>query len=207
MATTEAKPTNTIIVGPVRLSYLNVFKPRLNNLNGKSEYSAVLLIPKKPNEFNSDPAATYKQIKDKMAEIAKDRFGSNTRGVSISLKDGDAVTDEYPEPKQPGYWYMNVSAKDEFPPGLIDGDRNPAKPGEWVSGDWGLVKLAFYAYDQNVKKGVSAGLRAIQFIKKDEPLGASCDNTDGFDVVPGADKPKPVSDHYDPDTDGDPFAD
>lgn len=206
MATT-AQPTNTIIVGPVRLSYLSVFKPRKNNLSGNNEYSAVLLFPKEKSKFNNDPQGTYKALKEKMGEIAREKFGTNTRGVSISLKDGDAVCDEYPEPKHPGYWYMNVSAKEEFAPGLIDGDRQKAVPGAWVSGDWGLVKLSVYAYDQNVKKGVSAGLRGIQFLFHDEPLGASTDPIDGFDVVPGADKGRPTSENAsDPYSEEDPFA-
>lgn len=184
---------NTLIVGPVRLSYLNVFKPRTNNLNGKTEYSAVLLFPKEPNQFSPKPKEAYKALKDKMQEVAAAKFGPNLRGVKVALKDGDATSEEYPEPKHPGYWYINVSAKEEYQPGLITGDRTPALASAWKSGDWGLVKVSVYAYDAGVNKGVSAGLRGIQFLFTDEPLGATSDPTDGFDVVPGAHRPQPAA--------------
>jgi hypothetical protein len=35
-----------VITGTVRGSYVNVFRPRTNDLSGKEEYSMMLLIPK-----------------------------------------------------------------------------------------------------------------------------------------------------------------
>ena len=53
-----SEKTQPIVIGPVRFSYMSVFKPRLREKDGGEkvpEYSAVLLVPKKPNEFCPDP--------------------------------------------------------------------------------------------------------------------------------------------------------
>lgn len=163
--------TSATIVGPVRLSYLNVFKARLNNLNQKMEYSVRLLIPKKPTDKCPDP----KKIIDICADAIKAAKAEKIPDVKVwdnPLRDGDKELDSNTgEPKEPGYWYINAKANEEYPPELCDAKRLPVTPDMgWGSGDWGKVVLAFYGYDQ-AKKGVGCGLRCIQFIYKDESLG------------------------------------
>ena len=169
------KITDTLVIfGPCRLSYLSVFSPRLNNMNGKEEYSAVLLIPKEPTEFCKDPKAVGKFVTEAIKAALAEKFGKEPPKWSNPLKDGDTETNNDNQPKHPGYWFLPVSAKAEYPPVLIDGKRNTAKPEHgWVSGDWGVVKVNFFAYEFEGKKGVSAGLRALQFLYKDEPFGSA----------------------------------
>lgn len=57
-----------VITGRVRMSFLNWFAPRKNELNGKDEYSAELLIPKSDTE-------TINALKMAMKEAIVAKFG------------------------------------------------------------------------------------------------------------------------------------
>ena len=201
--------TTTIKIGPVRGSYLNIFKPRRNNLNDNVEYSAVWLFPKKKCEFNDDPNGTVKRFKESVDEVVAEHFGKQTHGLRNPLRDGDTELNSNGEPRAPGYWFINSTAKEDFPPKVVDGDKVDADPKAWKSGDWAIVVLALYPYDKKGNKGVSCGLRAVQFLYSDEALGSGADPLAGLDVVPGAHKPQPVATVAAHDDEGafDPFAD
>lgn len=173
------------IIGPVRLSYLSAFKPRANHMKGADEYSAVLLIPKEPNAFCPDPKAVGKAANALIKEALEAKLGANVAKWDSPLKDGDTETDNEGNPRNPGHWYIGVSAKADYPPLLIDCDRNPVTSG-WQSGDWGKVQIQFYGYEFQGRKGVGAGLRGIQFLKHDEPLGGGGGaSPDDFDAEQG----------------------
>ena len=171
------KITPTIcILGPVRLSYLNAFKPRMNEIRKCEEYSATALIPKAPNEFCKDPMGLLKEIREVIEAALKEKFKEIPKKWETCLHDGDVETNNDGEPKHPGYWFISTRSSLDYPPVLIDGSRKPVvDAGAWVSGDWGHLKLSFYGYEFEGKKGVSTSLRAIQFTKKDEPFGSNAD--------------------------------
>lgn len=180
--------TETIgILGPVRLSYLSVFKPRLNAARKAEEYSAVLLIPKAPNKFCADPTAMLKNLREVIEKALREKFKEIPKKWETCLLDGDVETNNDGEPKHPGYWFISTRSAKEYPPVLIDAKRNPVFSAiDWVSGDWGNVKLSFYGYEFEGKKGVSTSLRALQFVAKDEPFGSSQDPetvAKEFDIV------------------------
>lgn len=167
------KLTETIVIaGPVRLSYLNVFTARENKLRKAKEFSCTLLFPK----GDAATEGKLKDIREVMNKALVEKFKEIPKKYETCLHDGDLVTDNDGNPKHPGYWFISTRAGEEYPPVLIDSKRQPVIDSKaWVSGDWGNVKLAFYGYEFEGKKGVSTGLRAIQFVKKDEPFGASSD--------------------------------
>lgn len=195
------------IFGPCRMSYMNVFKPRKNDLKGGAEeFGAVLLIPKEPSEFCPQAKDLPRFVAGVIKAAYNSKFGEAPKKYDQPLKDGDKEENSEGDPKYPGFWYLRVSAKGEYPPVLIGGDRKPVTSG-WESGDWGNVKVNFYGYDFQGKKGVSGGLRAIQFVAKDEPFGSSTDpNTvaNEFDEVAGYKSPSAATDDENPD-DYDPF--
>jgi hypothetical protein len=193
----KTKPVN-LVVGPVRLSYLHVFKPRPHfSKEGVEEYSATLLIPKEPTKQCPNPREVGKQISDLVKNLVLGEWGDlKPAQYKNPLKDGDTECSATTgEPKHPGYWFIRVASRagdDWMGPVLIDGDRKHVKgPGAWEAGDWGRVKIRLYAYD-NGSKGIGAGLEAVQFLYKDEPFGKA-QNPDAiaaeFDVDPNADKP------------------
>jgi hypothetical protein len=209
--------TNQALLGPVRFDWVNLFEPKLNTIKTPPamEYSCVVLLPKEDNEFKVNASEESTQFKAMILEIAHDKFGKTLpKGMKMLLKDGDKEGDNGEPGAYPGYWHMRVTAKEEYAPKIIDGARNPISEG-WGSGDWGFIKLALFAYDMPVNKGVSAGIRAVQFTKHDEPFGsAGGTSVDDFPVVP-VEKPRSISSenlgevdpNYDPhaEVDDDPF--
>lgn len=170
MSNTETTRPGLGTIGPVRLSYLSVFRPRMNQMKGAEEYSAVLLIPKTASPFCADGKAVGKAANDLIKAALEAKFGPNVPKWDSPLKDGDKETDNEGNPRNPGYWYIGVSAKADYPPLLIDGRKEKVASG-WQSGDWGKVQIQFYAYEFQGRKGVGAGLRGIQFLRHDEALG------------------------------------
>jgi hypothetical protein len=162
-----------VIVGPVRLSYLHVFQPVQNKLRKVDEYSVTLLIPKAPTPQCPRPEGILKLLRETSDAVLAAKFKSLPRKYDPRLLDGDAETDNDGEPKYPGYWFLSCRSDADKPaPVLLDRNRRAVlQGGDWVSGDWGNVKLSLYAYEHEGTRGVGAGLRAIQFTHKDEPFG------------------------------------
>lgn len=188
---------NELVIGPVRLAYMAVVNPRPSyEDDDEKEYSLTALIPKKPTEKCAAPDAILSEFKEKVEEIAN--AARLAKGWKNPLRDGDEVSPNTGEPKHPGYWYIKTKCK--FPPALVDGKgrlMERTEPFGWVSGDWGKVKIALFAYDRAGNRGVSCGLRAVQFLYHDEPFGG--DAAAGFEAVEDADPPRdePVAVHED----------
>jgi hypothetical protein len=186
--------SNIGIIGPVRFSYLNVFKPRMNNMKQPPvlQFSATLMVPKKANQFCPNPVAIIEQIK------AMTKAGAELKGVknpSSPLRDGDTELNNDGEPKFPGYWYITANADADSKLILVNGVRQPVTDG-WNSGDWGKVRVAFSGNPKYTNIGVF--LQAIQFLHKDEALGGSSASADDFEVVENADGVGVKDDEYDP---------
>lgn len=158
-----------VITGTVRLSYVNVFKPKAINEGQDPKYSVCLLIPK-------EDKATLKKIRDtieaeKKAGAAEKWKGKVPANLKTPLRDGDAErADEHPEYE--GMYFINAnSAKkpvilDEFKEEILD-------PTELYSGCWGRANVNFYSFDVNGNRGIAVGLNAIQKKRDDEPLGGT----------------------------------
>jgi hypothetical protein len=186
------------VVGPCRFSYLTVFKARRNDLRGEDEFSTVLLFPKEPSEHAADPAPEVDALKEAIKNVATEKFGKLPPKLDVPLRDGDKETNNDGQAKHPGYWFLPVRAKAEYPPRLLDGAKRDAKEEDWVSGDWGKALVALYAYDYQGRKGVGAGLRGIQFLHKGEPFGSSSSAESAFDEEKTATAAASGEDEYDP---------
>lgn len=205
-----------INVGPVRLSYLNVFETRLNELKTppEYEYSVTLLFPKEPNQFSKYPQLEIDGVRAAIMAATKMKFPNFPKGVGKDprnplqewwdpLKDGDVEMNADGEPVMPGYWTLRTAAKEKYKPLLIDGERNKVLAASgWQSGDWGIVQISLFSYDKNKSaQGVSAGIRAIQFLFRDKALGGASASPNDFDEVEGADMVSDPLSEYDPHAD------
>ncbi len=182
-----------IIVGPCRVSYANLFKPRKNDINGRVEYSAVLLLPKEVHKNQADPNGQLTKIKDAMKAAAVEKFGANPpAGLKWPLKDGDKETNDEGQPRWPGYMYMTVMSYAETSdgdpkdgPAMKDcNNRTIDASSGFVSGDWVKAKVFFSPYDTKGNKGVKVFVNAVQWLYKDEPFGSG--RNDDFEPVAGA---------------------
>ena len=165
--TANALQSTKVVTGKCRASYVNVFHPRLNELNGKEEYSMVLLVPKTDQQ-------TVAKLQGAIEAAKQLKWSAKVPpGVQSPVHDGDG---ERPNggpygDECHGHWVINV--KSNRRPGIVDAQLNDViDTGEFNSGDYCRVSLSAFGYD-NARKGVSFGLNNIQVLERGEPLGGS----------------------------------
>lgn len=161
-----------VVTGKVRFSFLNVFAPKASQSGGEPKYSVTLLIPK------SD-TATMKKIWAAMA-AARENYCNRNGASSMppkpshTIHDGDGLRPGGEEfgPECKGCYVITVSCKADQRPGVYDAFRNDiTDPSEIKSGDYGRAHINFFCYNTAGKKGVSAGLLAVQKLCDGEPFG------------------------------------
>jgi len=168
--TTELKAApKKVVTGEVRASFVNVFKPRFNDLSAREEFSMMILVPKSDR-------ATVEKIEAAIETVKVEKWkGKAPKSFHITFKDGDDE-DQIPESAEPGeepyagHYFMNV--KSTTKPGIVDADLNTViDEGSFRSGDFCKVSIQAFAYDQKGNRGVSFGLNNVQVLRKGEPLG------------------------------------
>jgi len=159
-----------VVTGLVRLSYLKVWQPEVDD-DGKKFFKACLLIPKKDK-------ATVKKIEEAtQAAIAAKWPGKPPKGVKLPMRDGDEDKDA---PEFEGMFFLNCKSAKK--PGLLNAAREEILDEDEVySGAWGKVSINFYAYERPDGKGIAVGLNAIQKLKDDENLGGGGWSVDDFE--------------------------
>lgn len=168
MATTkEKKPTN-VVIGPVRLSYADLWKPRAMEEGQEKKYGSVILIPKKDKKA----IATVKKAIAAADVLGKEKFGKKWNPLSKNFKeclhDGDVDKPEAEEYE--GMMYL--SAKNKNRPNMIYRNGNAITEmdsDEMYSGVWAFVDLNFFPYS-NVSVGISASLNNLMKDRDDEPF-------------------------------------
>lgn len=176
MSTQNPRPTY-VVTGKVRASYVNVFKPRLNELSGNEEYGFTMLVPK-------DDTATISKLNAAMKAAIEAKWGNKPpAGLQRPIHDGDGAKPnggEYGEECR-GHWVVNVKSRDR--PNVVDEGTNPIiDPSEFVSGDYCRCSLNAFGYD-NKRKGVSFGLNNIQRLARGESLTGRRRAEDEFEPV------------------------
>jgi hypothetical protein len=176
-----------VVTGEVRFSYFSALSPRMNEMNGKEEYSTQVLVSK-------DDEATIKALKAAAKAAITDKFGDKIpKNIRNPLRDGDTETKGDGSPlgeEYAGHWFFNVKSTKR--PGAVDADGNDIIGNdEIVSGDFGRVSLNAYAYDVTGNKGVAFGVNNIMLTRKGKPLGGTrASAADDFGIVRNAAKAK-----------------
>ena len=161
--------TTKVVTNEVRFSYANLMRPRVNQMNGKEEYSTQILIPKS----DKDGVAAIKAAA-KAALQAKwgDKVPAKVRNP---LRDGDTETKSDGSPlgtEYSGHFFMTVKTSADRKPGVVDAKgRDLIDADAIVSGDYGRVSLNAYAYDAAGNKGVAFGLNHVMLGRKGDQLG------------------------------------
>ena len=178
-----------VVTGKVRFSFCHLFEAQEPQGGGDPKYSVTLLIPK------SDKA-TMQKIQAAMQE-ARDNFCKKNGAAALpakpthTLHDGDG-TRPSGDPfgaECKGCWVITVSSKQK--PVVVDAFGNQVTdPAEVYSGCYGRASINFYGYNRSGKKGLSAGLLAIQKLHDGEPfgtVGSADDFNDGYTDASGDD--------------------
>lgn len=174
-----------VLTGPVRLSYANVWEPRVPKSGGKPVYSASLIISK-------DDDKTLRAIKAKIKavltnpKVIADVGGSaniHSKRLHIPLRDGDAK-----DPKDEAYtnsYFINTKANEGWRPKIFDRHGNEIiDKAEVYSGCYVRAVIRFFGYNKNGNFGIGASLVALQKWKDGDALGgvsvSASDFDDGF---------------------------
>lgn len=172
-----------VVTGKVRFSFCHLFEPQVPLSGGEPKFSVTLLIPK------SD-TATVGKIQAAMAE-ARENFCKKNGAAALPAKpvtplhDGDGLKDNGDPygPECKGHYVLSVSARKDQKPVVVDAAGNAIlDASEVYSGCYGRASINFYGYN-NVKKGIGAGLLAVQKLADGEPfgtVGSADDFNDGW---------------------------
>lgn len=171
-----------VVTGKIRFSFVNIWEPKEPQGGGDPKYSVTLLIPKADTQ-------TLGKIKAAMAE-ARENFCSRNGANALpakpvhTLHDGDGMRDngEAFGSECKGHYVITVGSKQK--PVIVDNTGNPiTDPGEVYSGCYGRASINFYGYSRSGKKGISAGLLAVQKLHDGQPfgtVGSADDFNDGY---------------------------
>jgi hypothetical protein len=172
-----------------RMSYPSLFKPKLNDLNDKLEYSCVALFP-----LGADLSVLETAIKQAFA----DAFGPNEakwpREKSGELvqplkdqSDRAKVSDDGKKVLPAGYVagakYLNLKTTQK--PGVVDAQVQPiVEASEIYGGCYGMATVTVYAYKHPVRQGVTVSLQNVQKTRDGEKFGGAVRAEDDFAPLP-----------------------
>jgi hypothetical protein len=171
-----------------RVSYPNVFKAKLNDMNGKEEYSLVALFAK-----GADLSSMKKAAQD--AIVAK--WGADQKKWPKNLRspfrshDEKATEDDvtgkkmYPHGMEEGGVFVNLKSQQK--PGLVDQNvQDIISEADFYAGCFARATVRAYAYDAKGNCGVAFGLQNIQKMGEGDSLGSRTRATDDFAPIEGA---------------------
>ena len=173
-----------VVTAPVRIGYANIMQPRLNELSGKEEFSAVVLVPK------SD-AQTVAALKAAAKAAIEKKFGSTPpKGIKNPLRDGDSPKDDG-EPRgdeYAGHWFFNAKSNAEYKPGVVDKTGKTLEARDAVmSGDTVRLSLNAYAYAAPGNTGVGFGILNVMLVDNTNRFGEGRSSAaDDFGIVTSA---------------------
>lgn len=184
-----------IVTPEFRVSYPNVFKPKLNKLSNKEEFSLVALFPK---------GADLSKLKAAVKEVIEKEWGKDPAKWPKNLKTPfrdqgerekeDDVTGKMVMPAgyEKGAIFINLKAKSR--PGVVDAQVQPIlDESQFYAGCWARASVNPYAYDVSGSRGVSLGLNNIQKTRDGDSLGGKTKAEDDFAPIEGAATPAAVS--------------
>lgn len=164
-----------VVTGEVRLSYANIWEPRVPQGGGEPKYGVAILIPK-------TDTATVAAIQEAIQEAATNgagKFGGkvpNLAAIKTPLRDGDIERDD---PEYAGHWFLNANSKSA--PQIVNSSGHAITNQEDVySGCYGRVSVNFFAYNTNGNRGIGAGLGNIQKLRDGERLSGGPSAADDF---------------------------
>lgn len=178
--TIKQEGTN-VWLGPVRLSYAHLLQP-FQPKDGKSEpkYMTNVLIPESETKaIKAVEAAIETAVTAGLADKLK---GVPRAKIDSPLRDG-ADKENGGEEYQDAKW-LNAKSGLKHKPFVCDRNYAPIMdPEEIYGGVWTMVKLSFYPYNTNGKKGIGCGIEGVMKLSDGERLGGDADNSRAFDGV------------------------
>ena len=161
-----------VVTGKIRMSFVNIFKPRAHTQGAEEKYSVTVLLPKTDVDTKAAIDAAIEAAKQQ--GLADKWKGVAPPNIPNPIWDGDGVkSDGTPfGPECKGHWVFTASSKaDQKAPEVIDQYLQPIMDqSEIYSGCYGRVSINFFPYFFAGKKGIGCGLNNVQKLADGEPL-------------------------------------
>lgn len=181
---------NGAIVTPAaRGAFVNVIKPRPNNLDPQKrlQYSLTLLFPADVN---------LAILKKAAGEAARGEWGDKlndpafAKRIRSPFRMQDDFADQY-EGFERGNIFIRLSADEDHKPIVLDASTGAQLQMKDVySGAWFRAIVNPFTYDRPENKGVSFGLASVQKVRDDKPFtSGGGDPSTVFKPVAGAKPP------------------
>jgi hypothetical protein len=169
-----------LIIGPGRLSFVNLFTPKTND-QGNLVYTTAILLP---------PGYDIDEITEALVGAAKAKWGENRSKWPTLKRPPEKVIRPAEESDWykgfPGWHFTNLSSSTA--PGIIDAMKAKVTDEKQAyAGRWARISVNPFAYDGKGGKGVSLGLNNVQLLKHDEALAGKPKAEDEFDEYADAD--------------------
>ena len=167
-----------LVLNNVRLSYANVWEPKVMNDGEAPKYSSALIMDPKTKDGKVNIAKLEKAVNWLMQEAKTTKFGGKIPAKwSNPLHEGDEDKVGYA-----GMLYVN--AKSSIKPTIVDKGVNPIlDQSEVYSGCYANVSISLYAFARQGNNGVGVGLGHIQKIADGESLGGMARAEEVFEVL------------------------
>jgi hypothetical protein len=187
----EATGSTNCTTPEFRISYPSVFKPKLNTLSKKMEYSVEALFPKGADltklKAAAKAAATKKWGPDekKWPKFTNNPFKNQADKIA-DLKAKEKSTDGLVE----GAFHMNFKClADKSKPKVVDQNlQEIIEESKFYAGGWAKASVNAFAYEQGKNCGISFGLNALQFTRDGEPFSGRPSVEQAFEAIAGADE-------------------
>lgn len=180
-------PTIKVMTPKFRVSYPHVFKPQLNKLNNKEEYSVQALFKK-----GEDLSPLIKAVKECAAAKwgSWDKIPKNFRSPFRKQEERGKEEDGklvLPAGHEVGAIFITLKSKER--PGVVNQKvEDIIDETEFYAGCYARAKVTVYAYSQAGNNGVSFGLQNIQKMSDGDPLGSRLRAQDDFEPIAGAEE-------------------
>ncbi len=171
-----------------RVSYPHVFKPQKNDLNGKMEYSMVLIF-----KAGADLSGLVKAVTDLLTEehgADKAKWPKPMRSPFRTCKerwkmeDGQQVIPSGYEEGEAVFVTLKQDSERGKPTVVDEKVQDIIEPQHFYAGCYARASVRPYYYNQKGNKGVSFGLSNVQKLRDGDPLGIGRTKaTDDFEPV------------------------
>lgn len=180
----EKKENSSIVTGPFRLAFPQVFEAKASVEGGKEKFSITMLFPKSGESFI--PSMPYTAANGLVAlrklalDAVKEKWGEKEKWpglfktmdfktyISPNGKDGWPIRDGESVEWDGFASNFFVRASSQFQPGLVDAKLQPVLDKQAFYG--GLIcraQINCFAYDNAGNKGISFGVNNVQILKDD----------------------------------------
>lgn len=165
-----------------RVSYPKVFKPEINQLSNKSEYSVVALF-KKGEDLSALKKAAEEALVEKLG-ADKSKWPKNLKSPFRDQADRekDGVM---PNGYEKGAIFLTLKSTQK--PGVVDSNVQPIiDEADFYAGCFARATIRASYYDHAGNRGVAFYLQNIQKVSNGEPLSGRVSAENEFAPVAGA---------------------